>query len=94
MGSRILRNLRRKTGFDWFPGVVDPDDIADGSEGGDDGHDNGSDGNDGGEDNGYTSDDSLFGSNDEEREESGDDKDSKDEGYMAGVGCMLHNKLN
>jgi len=80
VGSRILRNSWRKTGFDWFPGIVDPDDIADGGKGCDDGHDNGSDGDDGGEDDGYTSDDSLFGSNDEEGEESGDDEDSEDEG--------------
>jgi len=79
-GSRILRNSWRKTGFDWFPGVVDPDDIADGGKGGDDDHDNGNDGDDGGENDGYTSDDSLFGSNDEEGEESGDDEDSEDEG--------------
>ncbi len=37
VGSRILRNSWRKTGFDWFPGVVDPDDIVEGGEGGDDG---------------------------------------------------------
>ena len=40
----------------------------------------GNDGDDGGEDDGYTSGDSLFGSNDEEGEESGDDEDSEDEG--------------
>ena len=74
VGSRILRNSWRKTGFDWFPGVVDPDDIVLSGEGGDDGHENGSDGDDGGEDDGYTSDDSLFG------KESEDDEDSEDEG--------------
>ena len=79
VGSRILRNSWRKTGFDWFPGVVDPDDIVDGGEGGNDGHDNGSDGNNGGEDDGYTSDDSLFDDNDEEGEESEDDEDSDEE---------------
>jgi len=79
VGSRILQNSWRKTGFDWFPCVVDPDDIVDSGEGGDDGHDNGSDGEDGGEDNGYTSDDSLFSSDDEEGEESKDDEDSDDE---------------
>ena len=78
VGSRILRNSWRKTGFDWFPGVVDPDDIVEGGEGGDDGHDNGSDGDDGGDDNVYMSDDSLFDSDDEEGEES-DDEDSDDE---------------
>jgi hypothetical protein len=80
VGSRILLNSWRKTVFDWFPGVDDPDDIADSGEGGNDGHDDGNDGDDGGEDDRYTSDDSLFGSNDKEGEESGDDKDSKDEG--------------
>jgi len=80
VGSWILRNSWRKTGFDWFPGVVDPDDIADGSEGGDDGHDNGNNGDDGGEDDGYTSDDSLIGSNNEEGGESRDDEDIEDEG--------------
>jgi hypothetical protein len=81
VGSRILRNSWRKTGFDWFPGVVDPDDIVEGDEGGDDGHDNGrSNGDDSGDDDGYTSsDDSLFDSDDEEGEESEDDKDSDDE---------------
>ena len=75
VGSRILRNSWRKTGFDWFPGVVDPDDIVEGGEG-----DNGSDGNDGGDDDGYTSaDDSLFDSDNEEGEESEDDEDSDDE---------------
>jgi len=57
VGSRILRNSWRKTGFDWFTGVVDPDDIVDGGEGGNDGLDNGSDGDNGGEDDGCTSDD-------------------------------------
>jgi hypothetical protein len=80
VGLRILRNSWRKMGFNWFPGVVDPDDIADSGEGGDDGHDNEYDGDNDGEDNGYTSDDSLFGSNNEEGEESGDDEDSEDEG--------------
>ena len=28
VGSRILRNAWRKTGYDWFPGVQDPDDIV------------------------------------------------------------------
>ncbi len=80
VGSRILRNSWRKTGFDWFPGVVDPDGIVEGDEGGDDGHDNGSDGDDSGDDDGYTSsDDSLFDSDDEEGEEIEDDKDSDDE---------------
>jgi hypothetical protein len=80
VGLRILRNSWRKTGFDWFPGVLDPDNIADGGKGGDVGHDDGNDGNDGGEDDGYTSDDSLFGSNDEEGDESGDNEDSEDKG--------------
>ena len=80
VGSRILQNSWRKTGFDWFQGVVDPDDIVNGGEGGDDGHGNGSDGDNGGEDDRYTSDDSLFDSNDEEGEESEDDEDSEDEG--------------
>ncbi len=79
VGSRILRNSWRKTGLDWFPGVVDPDDIVDGGGGGDDGHENGNAGDEGGEDNGYMSDDSLFDSNDEEGEESKDDEDSDDE---------------
>ena len=79
VGSRILRNSWRKTGFDWFPGVVDPDDIVDGGGGGDDGHENGNAGDEGGEDNGYMSDDSLFDSDDEEGEESEDDEDSDDE---------------
>ncbi len=75
VGSRILRNSWRKTGFDWFPGVVDPEDIVEGGEG-----DNGSDGDDGGDDDGYTSaDDSLFDSDNEEGEESEDDEDSDDE---------------
>jgi hypothetical protein len=81
VGSRILRNSWRKTGFDWFPGVVDPDDIVEGGEGGDDGHDNGSDGTDGGDDDVYMSDDSLFDSDNEEGEESNDeDSDDKDDG--------------
>jgi hypothetical protein len=79
VGSRILRNSWRKTGFDWFPGVVDPDDIVDGGGGGNDGHENGNAGDKGGEDNGYMSDDSLFDSNNEEGEESEDDEDSDDE---------------
>ena len=79
VGSRILRNSWRKTGFDRFPGVVNPDDIVEGGEGGDNGHDNGSDGDNGGDDDGYTSDDSLFNSDDEEGEESEDDEDSDDE---------------
>ncbi len=29
VGSRILLNSWRKTGFNWFPGVVDQDDIVD-----------------------------------------------------------------
>ncbi len=78
-GSRILRNSWRKTGFDWFPGVVDPDDIVKGGEGGDNGHDNRSDGDDGGDDDGYTTDDSLFDSVDKEGEESDDDEDSNEE---------------
>ena len=80
VGSQILQNSWRKTGFDWFPGVVDPDNIADGGKGGDDGHDNKNDGNNGGQDDRYTSDNSLFVSNNEEGEESGYDEDSKDKG--------------
>ena len=77
VGSRILRNSWRKTGFDWFPGVVDPDDIVDGGEGGNDsnGDDDGFD-----DDDKYTSDDSLFDDNDEEGGESEDDEDSEEEG--------------
>ena len=83
VGSRILRNSWRKTGFDWFPGVVDPDDIVDGGEGGNDSHhDNGGDGDVVGVDDNdiYTSDDSLFDDNDEEGEESNDDEDNDEEG--------------
>ena len=38
-------------GFNWFPGVVNPDNIADGGEG-NDGYNNGNDGDDGREDDG------------------------------------------
>ena len=69
VGTRILHNSWRKTGYDWFPGLVDPEDMA-----GDD-DDGGSVDNDG-DDGSY--DDSLL-DNDEEGDES-DDNDSKDEG--------------
>ncbi len=69
VGSRILRNSWRKTGYDWFPGLVDQDDMA-----GD--NDNGGSVDDGWDDGSY--DDSLF-DNDEEEDES-DNNNSEDEG--------------
>ncbi len=102
VGLRILRNSWRKTGFDWFLGVVDLDDIADGGEGGDDGHDDG---------NmvtmvGRTTDTRLtthcWAATTRRGRRAGTTKTARtrvtttneERGYMAGVGCMLHNKLN
>ncbi len=72
-GSRILRNVWRKTGYDWFPGVVDPDDQRNKNS------DNDSNGDD---EDGVDNDrfeDSLFYS-EEVEEESGDIDGSEDEG--------------
>jgi hypothetical protein len=79
VGSHILQNTWRKMGFDWFPGVADPDDnvTTDGDEC-NNGDDDGNGDNDGGEDSGF--DDSLFDSKEEEEEESGDDENSENEG--------------
>ena len=88
VGSRVLRNCWRKTGYDWFPGLlIDQDDVVaastgDGDDGGDGG--DGGNGNDGGDDDSgnnedsYAYDELLFDS-DEEGEESNDD-DIEDEG--------------
>ena len=82
VGSRVLRNCWRKTGYDWFPGLlVDQDDVI--MTGTGDGDDSG-DGNDGGDndsgnnEDSYAYDELLFDS-DEEGEES-DKDDSEDEG--------------
>ena len=80
VGSRVLRNAWRKMGYDWFPGLIDPEDAAVANTGGNDDGGNGNDGKDDGKDDekSYAYNESLFGSN-EEGEES-DDDDSEDKG--------------
>jgi hypothetical protein len=73
VGLLILRNAWRKKGYDWFPGVVDPDDEH--NKNSDD--DSNGDVDDGAEDNGFK--DSLFDS-EEVEENSGDIDNSEDEG--------------
>ncbi len=75
VGTQILRNSWRKMGFDWFPGLVDPDDVVQG-DGSDGKVDNGDDGDDGDENNDeYKWDDLLLRSDDEE-----DSNEDGDEG--------------
>ena len=79
VGSRILRNAWRKTGFDWFPCMLDPDNIV-ATDGDERNNDNDNDeGNGEGEDVGF--DDLFEDSEDNEDEDSDDDNDdSMDEG--------------
>ena len=67
VGSRVLRNCWRKTGYDWFPGLLVNQEVA--AMGDDDA---------GNDEDSYAYDELLFDS-DEEGEES-DDDDSEDEG--------------
>ena len=47
VGSCVLRNAWQKTGYDWFPGFVDPEDVVAAENERDE--DDGWDGNDGGD---------------------------------------------
>ena len=71
VGTRILRNCWRKTGFDWFPGLVDQEDIVD-TTGNDYDTVNGDYGGDASNNDGY--DDSLFDSDEEVEESDGGDE--------------------
>jgi hypothetical protein len=77
VGTRILRNCWRKTGFDWFPGLVDQEDIVD-TTGNDYDTVNGDYGGDASNDDGY--DDSLFDSDEEVEESDGGDEEEGDGG--------------
>ena len=81
VGSCILRNCWCKMGYDWFPGLVDQEDVIAANTCD---INNGSNGNDGrdddeGNEDSYMSNEALFDS-DKEGEESDDDDDSKDKG--------------
>ena len=74
VGSRILRNCWHKTGFDWFPGLVDPEDVVANRNDDADGDDGNND-EDADDDDSYAYDDAIFDSDeDEEREEESDDE--------------------
>ncbi len=80
VGTRILRNSWRKTGFDWFPGLVDPDDVVKGN-GGNGEVDDGNDGDDGDENNNYYDWDYLLlrSYDEEDSNEDGDEGGSDEE---------------
>jgi hypothetical protein len=80
VGSRVLCNAWRKTGYDWFLGLVYPEDAVTANTGGDNDGGNGDDGRDNGEGNedSYAYDESMFDSNEEGGES--DNDDSKDKG--------------
>ncbi len=79
VGTQILRNSWRKMGFDWFPGLIDPDNVVRG-DGGNGEVDNGDDSDDGNKNNDeYEWDDSLLCSNDEEDSNKDGDEGGRDE---------------